>query len=248
VLKFGFAKGNAVRTKLLAQQMGERRERILAAAREVIGQRGYEALTMRDLARASRVTVPTIYNLVGSKEQVLIAAVEEQTARFEAGLARGAELSPLERVIAVVDACVDEYLRMPRYYRTLLRLLFLSDSAGALRERVDRAISHPLGEALAALRAAGELAPWVELRPLRGRLRAHIQMTSIQWASHVLSDEGLRAAARYGASLLMLATTSGAARERFAALAREAQPAAIGRVTEAPDAQSAAGEVIRRTP
>lgn len=226
----------------LAQQMAERRERILAAARDVIGQRGFEALTMRDLARASRVTVPTIYNLIGSKEQVLFAAIEEQTARFEAGLAGGTELAPEARVHVVVHACVDEYLRMPRYYRTLLRLLFLSDAAGPMRARVDRAISIPLGEALRALQASGELAPWVELRPLRGRLRAHLQMVSIQWASGALSDEGLRAAALYGASLLMLGVTSGAVRARFEQLAREAQPAAIGQTG------AASGATVRAEP
>ena len=47
------------RTSLLDQQMAERRQRILDAARGMIGERGYEGLTMRDLAEASRVTVPT---------------------------------------------------------------------------------------------------------------------------------------------------------------------------------------------
>ncbi len=49
---------------------------------------------MRNLARASRVTVPTIYNLIGSKEQVLFSAVEEQTLRFVAGLERARASRP----------------------------------------------------------------------------------------------------------------------------------------------------------
>ena len=113
---------------LLDQQMAERRERILDAARSIIAERGYEGLTMRELAKASRVTVPTIYNLVGSKEQVLFAAVEQTTGSF---------LSRLERepgdVIAVVDAAVRELLRMPRYYRALLQVLITSDAAGPER-------------------------------------------------------------------------------------------------------------------
>jgi AcrR family transcriptional regulator len=232
-----------VRIDFLAQQMAERRERILSAAREIIGQRGYEALTMRDLARASRVTVPTVYNLVGSKEEVLFAAIEEQTQRFEAGLGGGSELPPAERVIAIVEAAASEYLRMPRYYRTLLTLLFVSDSAHAMRQRVDRAISRPMGEALSALQAAGALASWIELRPLRGRLRAHLQMTSLQWAVGGVTDDGLRAAARYGAALLMSAASAGAVRSYYEEVARAAQPAAIGRTPGAPDEPA-----VRRTP
>ncbi|MBM4385070.1 MAG: TetR/AcrR family transcriptional regulator [Deltaproteobacteria bacterium] len=225
-----------MRVDFLAQQMAERRERILAAAREIIGQRGYEALTMRDLARASRVTVPTVYNLVGSKEEVLFAAIEEQTQRFEAGLRGGSELPPAQRVIAIVDAAATEYLRMPRYYSTLLTLLFISDSAHAMRQRVDRAISTPMGEALAAMRDAGELASWIELRPLRGRLRAHLQMTSLQWAVGGITDDGLRAAARYGAALLMTAATTGATRSHYEGVARAAQSGAIGRAPDEPQA------------
>jgi len=44
--------------------MDARRERILETARGLIESRGYEGLTMRDLAGSSGVTVPTVYNLV----------------------------------------------------------------------------------------------------------------------------------------------------------------------------------------
>jgi hypothetical protein len=148
-------------------------------------------------------------------------------------------------VRAIVIACADEYLRMPRYYRSLLALLFVSDSAGAMKQRVDRALSTPIGEALAAMKERGELAPWIELRPLRGRLRAHLQMTSIQWASGALSDEGLKATARYGAGLIMAAASSGGERAEFEAFAREAQSAAVGHFTP-PDATEASDAGGRR--
>ena len=97
---------------VLDQQMAERRERIIEAARKLIEREGYEGLTMRDLAIASRVTVPTIYNLIGSKEQVLFSAVEEQTLLFVAGLERARG-----DLMGVVEATVRELLRRPRYYR-----------------------------------------------------------------------------------------------------------------------------------
>ena len=51
-----------------SQQMAERRERILEAARGLVERGGYDGLTMRSLATASGVTVPTVYNLIGGKE------------------------------------------------------------------------------------------------------------------------------------------------------------------------------------
>ena len=65
---------------LLNQKMATRREQILETARGLIESKGYEGLTMRNLAAKSGVTVPTIYNLIGNKEEVLFATVEERHA------------------------------------------------------------------------------------------------------------------------------------------------------------------------
>ena len=83
---------------VLDRKMAVRREHILEMARKLIESEGYAGLTMRKLAAKSAVTVPTIYNLIGNKEQVLFAAVEEQTRSFVTNLERaGTDL------IAVVD-------------------------------------------------------------------------------------------------------------------------------------------------
>ena len=115
---------------LREQKMAERRERILVAAREIIAEGGLNALTTRELARRSRVTVPTDYNLVGAKDEVLFAAVEDQTQRFLAALGSRAGLAPPQRVCAVSRDCVAELVRTPHYYRAILRLCALDRSAG----------------------------------------------------------------------------------------------------------------------
>jgi AcrR family transcriptional regulator len=206
---------------LLDQQMAERRERILEAARTIIGARGYEGLTMRDLARASRVTVPTIYNLIGSKEEVLFAAVLQQTETFLAGMER-----ETGDAIAVVDATVDELLRRPRYYRELLLVLLGSPAAGPARRHVESALAGELDAALTEIAEAGELAAWVDRRVLRERLHAHLDMTSLEWAKGWLTAPAFRAAARYQAAALLLAVTSGRSRSAFERIARDSQPAA----------------------
>lgn len=58
---------------LRARNMQTRRDRILAEARAIVAKGGADALNLRDLAKAAGVTVPTIYNLVGSKEDLLVA-------------------------------------------------------------------------------------------------------------------------------------------------------------------------------
>lgn len=203
---------------LLDQQMAERRERILDAARAIIAERGYERLTMRDLARASRVTVPTIYNLIGSKEAVLFAAVEAQTGDFVSGMQRARG-----DVIGVVDATVRELLRMPSYYRALLLVLLSSDAAGPARRHADRALAAELDAALWELAEDGELLPWVDRVVLRERLHAHLDMTSLEWAKGWLTAAAFRAAARFEAATMLRAVTSGTSRAAFSRIARESQ-------------------------
>ena len=48
-----------------------RRERILDLARDIIAEKGFDGLNLRDLAEKAGVTKPTIYNLIGDKETLI---------------------------------------------------------------------------------------------------------------------------------------------------------------------------------
>ena len=206
------------------RQMAERRERILEAARRVIEQDGYEGLTMRRLAAESRVTAPTLYNLVGNKEEVLLAAVEEQTQAFVAAVEDSAP-----DLVALVDAVVRRLVKRPRYYRALLEVLLGSGSADAARRYVDRALDQQIRVALAELEGRGELADWVEPRALARQIHSHLDVSSLSWARGAFGAAAFRATARFGVAMLLLGVTSGESRERFEALARESQAQAGGR-------------------
>src|SRR6185369_11664248 len=93
---------------LLEDQKAERRARILATARRLIAERGFDGLTMRELASASRVSVPTLYNLFGGKHALLLGELEETFARVDASMraARGERF--VERMIAGCEAANDD--------------------------------------------------------------------------------------------------------------------------------------------
>jgi AcrR family transcriptional regulator len=204
--------------------MSERRERILEAARGLIEQHGYEGLTMRDLAATGGVTVPTVYNLVGNKEDVLFAAVEEQTGRFVVELERARG-----DLMAVVDATVRHLLRRPRYYRALLMVLLSAESSDASRRHVGHALGREIEAALDPIERAGELASWVNRTLLAERLHSHLDMTSIEWARGVHSATSFLAAARFETATTLLGVTTGATRDAFEKIARENQSEAIRR-------------------
>jgi AcrR family transcriptional regulator len=203
---------------LVDQQMAERRERILEAARQLIAEHGFEGLTMRSLASASRVTAPTLYNLVGNKEQVLFAAVEEQTLGFVAALERsGPDL------LSLVDATVRQLLRRPRYYRELLQVLASSESADPARRHVERALATQIAAALADLEARGQLVDWVDAAVLARQLHAHLDTVSLEWARGLHGPASFRASARYGVATAMLGLSRGESRRLFEEVAKQSQ-------------------------
>jgi AcrR family transcriptional regulator len=63
--------------------MARRRERILDAARDILSHRGIDGFNVRDLADAAGVTVPTIYNLIGKKTQILELLTFDMLERFK---------------------------------------------------------------------------------------------------------------------------------------------------------------------
>lgn len=206
------------------RQMAERRQRILESARRLIELHGYEGFTMRQLAGESRVTAPTLYNLVGNKEQVLFAAVEEQTLAFVAALER---IPP--DLVSLVDATVRQLVRRPRYYRALLQLLVGSASADPARRHVERALARQIHAALASLDERAELVDWADRSVLARQLQAHLDMSSLQWARGLHSAAGFRATARYGVAAVMLGVSRGGARSAFERVARASQERAHGR-------------------
>jgi AcrR family transcriptional regulator len=151
-------------TGLRGTNMRMRRARILAAARGLLASGGFQALNLRDLARAAAVTVPTIYNLVGNKEEVLCALFREVLDEIEARIGGARDLEPLAAATAVVTESTGLFAEDEDFYRTAFLAVESLDEAGTAGARV--ALLYAWGERLItagfeACRAA---------RLLRGRI------------------------------------------------------------------------------
>lgn len=103
---------------LRGRNMQKRRVRLLSAARGLLAQGGFEALNLRELARLADVTVPTIYNLIGNKESVLLALGNEVLAEIEARVRTLHEVEPIAVVAAVVEQSTRLFAEDEEYYRT----------------------------------------------------------------------------------------------------------------------------------
>lgn len=100
-----------------AANMQRRRERILDAARGMLVAGGVEELNLRALAQTAGVTVPTIYNLLGNKEELVVTLFSRTLGEIETRMAAHAGTEPLELAEAVVTESVGLFAEDEDYYR-----------------------------------------------------------------------------------------------------------------------------------
>ena len=94
----------------------KRKDHILLAARQTIAKKGFEALKLRELAVSANVTVPTIYNLIGGKPDILkliigdlIAKIGEVQSDVDIAGAEAAFETQIEKLAELFAADEDYY-------------------------------------------------------------------------------------------------------------------------------------------
>src|SRR5210317_945213 len=131
----------------------ERQQRILTVVREQITAVGYDGINVRDVAAASGVALKTLYNLYGSKDELLLASVAEllkdvQQLDHVAGAEPG-----IARHLAHTEAVARQIVATPAYADTMARTLFqagrghhlvdvlLGNSVRLLKENLQQALA-----------------------------------------------------------------------------------------------------------
>ncbi|MBL8556609.1 MAG: TetR/AcrR family transcriptional regulator [Phenylobacterium sp.] len=94
----------------------QNRQSILDAAREVFGELGYEAATVRDIIRRTGLAAGTFYNYYRSKEEVFAALADDGARRFAPilkdlrGKGGTIELFVREAIVAYFEFMADEHV------------------------------------------------------------------------------------------------------------------------------------------
>lgn len=200
---------------LFEEHKAERRARILLAARELIAERGYEGLTMRDLARASRVSVPTLYNLFGGKQALILGELEATFAAVVAGIAEVRTGDVIARARATCEAGNADLLAMPRYSRELILLFLTAEETAPLRRGMAERYADLMADVLRDGQAAGEIQPWIEPLILARRMFAHYQLSMIEWARGELGADEFQAVTWFGLCVMLLGVARGRAQRRL---------------------------------
>jgi len=105
----------------------ERRARILASTRKLIGERGSGDITVREIALISDVSPQTLYNLVGPRDQAIVDALNEYSVAIGRIAAHTSSLSEHTDVWISVAECYPDYARQSTLmFMTPMRNVYLS--------------------------------------------------------------------------------------------------------------------------
>ena len=130
----------SVRAPRLAPE--ERREQLLDAALTVVGERGFDAVTVDAVARRAGVTRPVVYDQFGDLEQLMLALIDREERRALGPLLDvlerdpGSDSDPAEFLATAVATFLEAVRANPRTWR--LVLMPARGSSEELRRRIRR--------------------------------------------------------------------------------------------------------------
>jgi AcrR family transcriptional regulator len=195
---------------LVSKQREERKQRILEVGRRQIAAHGFDGVTMRELAEESLVSVPTLYNLFGGKNELLSAVVESYFERLLG--------SALRRPTGEGNA---------RYARSLMTFSLGTTDSSPVLEFVARELADEFSLALEQMQGRRQLVTWVDREALAERLASLLLMVTFEWGNRHLTDEALEAAMLFGAASMLLGYGRGKAASELETAVREHQGAAV---------------------
>lgn len=205
------------------ENKAERRGRIIAAARRLIAEVGYDGLNMRALADAAHVSVPTLYNLFGSKHAILAAEMQDAFRSVAGALDLKKRGDAVERAGTILQAGIKNLLSMPGYYRELVHVMLTSRETDELRRSIEDQYVALMAGNLRAGQADGELADWFDPDVLSRQMFFTFMMVVLGWARGECDDDGLQLIAPYGQGMLLLGVARGSTAARLVERVRRLQ-------------------------
>jgi len=132
-------KSNTTSRPAQKQKFGKRRDKLLVIAARCFNEQGYDAASMRDIAKAMEILPGTIYYYFPSKESLLVAVHQEGvrriSAKIEAALAKSSA-DPWERLSDAAAAYLESMLGADRDLCAVIIAEFPRRHSKPLREEL----------------------------------------------------------------------------------------------------------------
>jgi AcrR family transcriptional regulator len=192
------------------------RRRVLRAARALVAARGLQGLTMRDLAVEADVSVASLYNLIGGRDDVVRALGLYLLEELDDAFLHVKASDPIERAQQLLTTLIDTVVTdLPQpLVHVLLSNVRLYSRNPPLQP------SKPLTDAMEDMVASGMLNNDVSIKLIAKQVWWSHTAYLRQWADGHLNEQELRAATLHSLDLCLLSMATPAARDRLLSHAR----------------------------
>ena len=183
-----------------------RRQQILQATRTLLSRGGIGALSMRKIAEEADLSVNTLYNLWGTREEILRALTLDARDRMKATLSiNPSPEDPIEYCRTLVQHAIRETCRQHDFFRPMTLAWLEGEIAGRRSpvEPMEHSIEILTG-ILETARQRGLLAEPVNCMQVAWQIEHGSQFASVQWALGRIDDAHFEARALYGLNLAFL--------------------------------------------
>ncbi len=178
---------SAKRGSYSSPRQQQRREQILSAARELIASKGYDGLTMRDLARASGVSDATLYNLFTTKDRLVMTAVADLLEGIAQSVQKLDKVRGLAAIVRYSDAISEQIQQRPAYAQAMSRALFQSEPQSRIVDVLLDSNRRFLSKELYGAKREGELRAGVDVTSSATILSGHTWGVLLMWNKGLLS-------------------------------------------------------------
>lgn len=194
----------------------QRAERILDHARAMIAEEGFDALKIRELAARAELTVPTIYNLIGGKSEILVRIIEALVERLHQ-VQNQTDLDDIEAGFEQqITRLADLFAQDEDFYRAAF---VAGDRSGLFEQRSNhgifaRSLQQPV-EACKAAQAEGLLKGAISAKQLGRQVYDSYRLARQDWANGYFDLDGFRSQALTGVFMCLAADAVPAFRKRL---------------------------------
>ena len=157
----------------------------MEAARELIAEKGYDGLTMRDLARAGGVSDATLYNQFATKDRLVMAAVADLLDGIAESVQAQEQAPGIAAILRYSDSVSAQIQQTPAYAQAMSRALFQAEPHSPIIEVLLDSNRRFLSKALYQAKRQGELVEKVDVPSSATILAGHT------WGILLLWDKGL---------------------------------------------------------
>lgn len=192
------------------QNKAKRRDAILDAAVALLGRSASEDVTTDEIAARAGVSPATVYNLVGTREDLMHAVVERVLRQLAESLGALDPADPIAAAQLVVDQTVKAFVADPTAYR---QVVAFAQRASAGRTGLDPSSFQV--EAMQRAQAMGIIRDDVDAAGLGRQIFVSYVGAMMLWSAGRLDDTGFLVAAQHGLATALAAAATDAHRDEL---------------------------------